>query len=160
MRQIGLTQDQVALVDDCDFERLNEFKWYARKDRSKFYAARMSPLIDGERQEIRMHHEIIGVPPEGHEIDHRNGNGLRNTRENLRFVTRRQNCQNIKNIETSSQYPRVSWHKQDKKWMTSITINGKQKFLGLFTEEFEAFEAYRQAVNANGEEMIEDFRYA
>ena len=75
-------------------------------------------------------------------------------------MTRRQNCQNIKNIETSSQYPGVSWHKQDKKWMTSITINGKQKFLGLFTEEFEAFEAYRQAVNANGEEMIEDFRYA
>lgn len=29
MREISLTQDKVALVDDEDFERLNQFKWYA-----------------------------------------------------------------------------------------------------------------------------------
>ena len=63
MKEIQLTQGQVALVDDADFERLNQFKWHAVKGRNTFYAYRHSPMINGERHTIQMHHEVIGYPP-------------------------------------------------------------------------------------------------
>jgi hypothetical protein len=138
MKEIVLTQGRVALVDDCDFERFSEFKWHAQKSANTFYARRMSPAINSKRHMIKMHHEIIGCPPKGFMTDHADGNGLNNQRENLRFVTHRQNCQNKKNIETSSQYPGVGWRTQRNKWRARIKINGKEKFLDHFISEFEA----------------------
>lgn len=154
MKEIVLTQNQVALVDDCDYERLNKFKWYAKKHRNTFYAGRNFPRINGKQYRINMHHEIIGSPPVGKMSDHEDGNGLNNQRYNLRHVTNRQNGQNKKNIQKTSKYPGVSWHKASKKWRTTIRINGKHKHLGLFANEVEAFEAYKQAVEKLGEKVI------
>jgi hypothetical protein len=154
MREIELTQGKTALVDDSDFERLNQFKWFAQKGKITFYARRMSPAINGKQGVINMHHEIIGRPPIGLMSDHEDGNGLNNLKSNLRFVTNRQNSQNKQNIKKTSKYPGIYWHKKGKKWHARIQINGKTKSLGLFTDEREAFEAYRNAVNALGERVI------
>lgn len=154
MEEIQLTQELVALVDDDDFERLNQFNWYALKDGNTFYAVRHSPQINGKRFLIRMHHEIIGMPPNGLMTDHRNGRGIDNRRKNLRFVTNRQNGQNHKNCKHSSKYPGVYWDTEYKKWRAGIGINGKTKSLGRFTDEKTAFEAYRQAVNSLGEKIV------
>jgi len=154
MKEIQLTQNQVALVDDEDFERLNQVKWCADKMGNTFYGRRHSPCVNGKRYEILMHHEVIGKPPKGFEVDHLNGVGTDNQKENLRFVTRRQNCQNKKNTKKTSIYPGVHWQKLRGKWCTQITINGKLKHLGLFTDELKAFEAYEQAVNKLGETVI------
>ena len=157
MREIQLTQGQVALVDDEDFEWLSQFKWFAVASKAKrtFYAARQLQRVNGKQYIIYMHHEIIGKPPKGFEVDHESGRGIDNQRENLRFVTRRQNCQNRKNVKSSSEYPGVSWYKRDKKWQVHIVIDGVNKYLGRFTDELEAFEIYCQAVEALGESIIE-----
>ena len=155
MREIILTQGKVALVDDENFERLNQFKWCAAKIGKMFYAQRSIPKINGKQATIVMHREIMGKPPKGFEIDHENGNGLWNLKNNLRFVTNRQNCQNKRNGKNkSSQFPGVSWKKKNKKWQAYITINGINKYLGYFTDECEAFEAYKQAINDIGETVI------
>lgn len=155
MKRIALTQGQYALVDDGDFERLNQFKWYAARMGNTFYAVRMSPVVNGKGYRIWMHHEIIGRPSKGLMVDHREGRGTDNQRHNLRFVTRRQNCQNRKNgHKESSKFPGVSWNKRSEKWLSKIWVNGKPKQLGLFIDEFEAFSAYKQAVEAIGEEMV------
>lgn len=99
MKEIRLTQDQVALVDDCDFERLNKFKWFAHKGRNTYYAQRNSPKINGKQRTIFMHHKVIGKPPVGKMSDHEDGNGCNNQRYNLRHVTNRENSQNRKNIK-------------------------------------------------------------
>lgn len=156
MREIILTQNQVALVDDEIFEELNQFKWYAHKGCNTFYARRMLPRVNGKQGVIRMHHVIIGKPPKGFEVDHKNGDGLWNLRNNLRFVTKRQNGQNRKNQNTSSQYPGVYWCKAGIKWMAYIRIDGVRKHLGLFTNEFEAFTAYKQVVESLGETIVGD----
>ena len=155
MREIQLTQGLVALVDDCDFERLNQVKWCAARNCNTFYAVRHSLRVNGKRHRILMHHEVIGTPPTGLIADHRNGQGIDNRHKNLRFVTNRQNGQNRKNEKTSSKHPGVSWSKTSKKWRAYIQIRRKSKHLGYFTDEKDAFEAYKQAVYDLGEKMIE-----
>lgn len=154
MREIQLTQNQVALVDDCDFEELNKWSWFAHKSGRTFYARR-TLTIGNKRHTIRMHHIVIGKPPIGFEVDHKNGIGTDNQRENLRFVTDRQNSQNRKNVNVTSVYPGVYWHSSRNKWMAQIYINGKSKFLGRFIDEHEAFNAYRKAVNDREETVID-----
>lgn len=156
MRKIQLTQGQVALVDDDMYEELNQHKWCVDKGGNTFYAQRQLPTINGKRHKIKMHHAIIGKPPKGFEIDHKNGQGTDNQRHNLRFVTRRQNQQNQRNgKKKSSKYPGVYWDKRDKKWIAKIQIDGKSSNLGYFVDEFEAFESYRKAVNAIGTTVID-----
>ncbi len=155
MKEIFLTQEQIALVDDEDFEYLNQWKWYATKNCNTFYAVRAGGIVNGSMTIIRMHTVILGKPPNGLVTDHENGNGLDNQRYNLGHVTRRQNHQNRKHQNSSSQYPGVCWATNDKKWQANITINGKTKYLGQFINEREAFDAYKQAINIIGQTIID-----
>lgn len=157
MKQIVLTRGKYTLVDDEDYEYLSQWKWHADKGTKTFYARRNSLSANGKRHIIKMHHEIIGKPPKGFEVDHRNGNGLWNLKNNLRFVTHRQNGQNRKNEKSSSKFPGVCWDKNRQKWMARIETKGITQYLGRFINEFEAFEVYRQAIESIGEKVIEDF---
>jgi len=153
MKEIPLTQGKFAQVDDEDFERLNQFKWFARKSRGTYYAGRNSAYVDGKRKTINMHTVILGVKKDL-QGDHRDGNGLNNRRDNLRHVTRRQNNQNRKNQIKTSEYPGVSWEKRRRIWVSKIGINGKYKHLGYFVSEISAFGAYCKAVNGLGEKVV------
>lgn len=145
MKTIPLTQGKVALVDDEDFERLNAFKWFAQKHRSTFYADRKSPMIGGKRKTIRMHREIINAPI-GVEVDHRNGNGLDNQKENLRLSSRSQNGANrFRYKNNRGRFKGVSWHKLTGKWQAEIQVNQVQKYIGLFAREIDAARAYDAA---------------
>lgn len=155
MREIPLTQGQVALVDDEDYKKLSKYKWFAIKYQvDNFYAARQTPGHNGKL--IRMHRQILDFIPAGHEVDHFNGNSLDNRKENLRVVTHRQNMQN-KHINTSSKYPGVYWDKHAEKWHTQIRINGKRESLGYYESEEAAFVAYRDAISNLGETIHEKY---
>jgi hypothetical protein len=52
----------------------------------------------------------------------------------------------IKIRKKSSKYIGVSYKKNAKKWRSRITINGKQKYLGLFQTEEQAHEAVQKAL--------------
>jgi len=148
MKTIKLTQNQVALVSDEDYEHLNQWRWYAMKVGDVFYAVR-SKRESGKRKTIYMHKIICP----GKEIDHKNGDTLNNTRENLRSCTHSQNLQNRRKYGSSSQYKGVSWDKKAKKWAARIMINQKYIHLGYFTNEEKAAKAYDTAAR----EIFGDF---
>lgn len=94
MKEIPLTQGKVALVDDEDFELLNQLNWYAYKNKTgNYYAVRNYSAEKGKRKIILMHREIMDAP-KGIQVDHRNGDGLYNQKENLRLATHQQNSFN------------------------------------------------------------------
>lgn len=155
-KEIKLTQEKVTIVDDEDYEYLSQFKWYAHKNYCTFYARRNIRLINGKQTLICMHQDIMGSPPTGYEWDHEDGNGLNNRRSNLRHVTHRQNMQNMRNQNSTSQFPGVCWYKEGKKWRATIKIDEKIKHLGYFEDEIDAATAYKDALKTIGEVSVED----
>lgn len=147
MKKIKLTQGKYALVDDTDFEKLNQYKWCVSKKRNKknWYVIRNSKMINGKRYTILIHRVIMNCP-KNKMIDHIDGNSLNNQKKNLRIATNSQNCKNReKNRNNTSGYKGVFWHKKSNKWITDIGVNGKKIHLGLFENPLEAYKAYCEA---------------
>jgi len=146
MREIELTQGKVTLVDDADFDWLNQFNWFAHKDSrsDNYYAGRNSIGPNGKFHAVRMHRQILGLEPgDKRQGDHINHITLDNQRDNLRIGSHQQNMQNqLPNRNTTSQFKGVSWNKQSKKWCTQTIVSGKTKHLGYWEMEEVAALAY------------------
>jgi len=155
MKEIQLTRNMIAVVDDKNFEELNKFRWQAVPGANKLWYARTTlKLVDGSTFICMMHWAVLKLkPPKGVVIDHINGNGVWNTEENLRVVYCRQNTQN-KHKKYTSKYPGVSLIKSTKKWLAHIKIGNKIKHLGTFKTEEEAFEKYKWAVAVCGQTVL------
>ena len=145
MKEIKLTQGKSAIVDDEDYEGLNRFKWFAEQRGNTFYARSKSSTY--------MHRFILGLEQgDGKEIDHKDGNGLNNCRENLRLCTRSQNNINGRVRKGTSKYKGVCWDKRDKKWKARISIDKKRISLGNWLSEIGAARAYDiKATELHGE---------
>lgn len=134
-KQIKLTQGKYALVDDKDYNWLNQYKWCAVKLRKTYYAMRQE-----KGKSVYMHRKILGLKPgDGKHTDHINYNGLNNCRCNLRIVTIQQNQFNKPNVKG------YSWDKNINKWKTLIGFNNKSIYLGHFDNEKDAHKAYLKA---------------
>jgi hypothetical protein len=148
---VSLTQGREAAIDVCDAPYVERFNWYAwipkRKDGSVagIYAGRIATLEDGSKRQVLMHREIL-MPSPSLLVDHKDGNGLNNRRDNLRQATRTQNAQNSKmRRSNSSGFKGVCWDKVSESWKAYITIDGKRMHLGLFTRKVDAAKAYADA---------------
>jgi len=148
MKEIKLTQGQIALVDDEDFEYLSQWKWYASKQNdSSFIAvrnARKAEYIDGVRYRIFMSRVIMNTPIDL-VVDHRDHNPLNNQKYNLRNCSYSQNSQNMKLNYEGLYYKGVAWHKASRKWQAHIQVNGKLTHLGSFENEENAALVYNTA---------------
>ena len=142
MKKILLTQGKFALVDNNDYERVNKYKWFARKVGTNWYAERKC-TISRNRQETVIMQRFIMDADVFQIVDHENRNGLDNRRQNLRFCTRSQNIANSrKKKNTISVYKGVCWHKGVKKWMSQIQHRNKNIYIGLFKSEVDAAYSY------------------
>jgi maltodextrin utilization protein YvdJ len=145
MKKIELSQGYYTLVDDEDFEYINQFKWNVRIVKNTQYAKRSDRLSSPKT--IQMHREIMRCP-ENMMVDHINGNGLDNRKENLRICTRSNNLMNSKkpNMKTTSKYKGVNKIKnaKKKKWRAEIRLNRQAIQLGSFETEELAAIAYNE----------------
>ena len=135
MKEIKLTKGKVALVDDEDFEYLNQWKWQC----SKGYATR-HVRKNNKHTYPRMHRILLNVP-DGMLTDHINHNKLDNRKCNLRICSNSQNIANSRRRkDNNSGYKGVYFDR--KKWRASIRCNGVLIHLGMFDDKESAFRSY------------------
>jgi len=140
---IPLTKGLEALVSPQDFDLVREFKWVAAKGGRTHYASQTIWLAGGKKT-VRLMHRLILAPPKGVFVDHINGNGLDNRRENLRLCSHAQNIRNQQpQVGTSSRFKGV-WMQRGK-WAAMIQHNGDKITLGRFDCEERAARQYDRA---------------
>ena len=157
MKEIKLTQGKVALVDDEDFEYLNQWRWCAAEHHGNYYAIR-SEYINGRKYKtIRMHRLIIGAK-KGEQVDHINHDGLCNIKSNLRICTALENANNRKvvvNRKGGVKYLNVcvtGRPNSKPRFLVDITYNKKRYYGGTFdTQELAAKKADEMMLNLKGE---------
>lgn len=92
MKQVPLTNGGFTLVDDEDYERVSQYRWFAMKDSSSppfWYVCSTS------HPHIRMHRLIMGCTSgDGIEIDHVNHDTFDNRKENLEVASKSDNQHN------------------------------------------------------------------
>lgn len=148
---IPLTQGYEAIVDDEDFEELNQYKWQANKKSSGVYAHRTKRYgirKQNKKQHFHMH-RIIMKAKSGEYVDHINGDTLDNRKENLRICSNAENGRNHNGQPKQrkySQYKGVKKNTQaNNSWSARITVNRKEIYLGSFKTEEDAAKAYNIA---------------
>lgn len=136
VKEIKLSQGKVALVDNEDYEWLNQYKWFC----SHKYACRRNKITN-----LPMHREIMKTP-KGMYTDHINHNTLDNRKENLRVCTCAENNHNaVAKKHNTSGYKGVYWNKRDKKWYVQIRVSYKRIWLGYFDFIEDAANSYANA---------------
>ncbi|PFH12876.1 AP2 domain-containing protein [Burkholderia sp. JKS000303] len=153
MKTLLLSQGYVAVVDDADYEDVAQFKWSVLRAGQWLYAMR-TWREDGRGRCELMHRRILGLHRgDPTKVDHRDGDGLNNQRNNLRPATDAQNMWNSRRPRNNtSGYKGVSYYTAKRKWCAEISAHSKRKKLGYFDSPEEAYAAYcRAAAELHGE---------
>jgi hypothetical protein len=133
MKHIPLTKGFVALVDDGDFQWVSQYNWHVKADPRYprlFYARRDFHDHFGKTRCQFLHRLIMKAPP-GLVVDHINGDGLDNRRENLRLCTVGENARNRrKHRNNTSGFTGV--YKQGSRYISRIRVGGKLLHVGSF----------------------------
>lgn len=125
------------LIDADDLLRVRKHIWSIKNGGHTYY-----PFIQQKGKLITLGRFILDAK-EDQMVDHIDGNGMNNRRENLRFVSPQQNMWNRRSSRSStSKFKGVCWNKQDKCWRATIRANGKYEHLGSFENEIDAARVY------------------
>lgn len=126
--------DHVILLDDDSFAEWQDRRISVSKNKNMFYARSGRVYL----------HRAICLAGKGEIVDHINGNGLDNRRENLRIVSRQANKANQKfGLERkTSKYIGVGSVSGRNLFRVSIKVAGKVVTIGYFKNEVDAALAY------------------
>jgi len=129
MKEIQTVDGYIVQVDDDDYELLSLFEWMSmRGKKTKYARTGVSDLMHRVLASKKYKRLILA----GEQVDHRDGNGLNNQKDNLRICTQALNNHNQTKMagEYTSQYKGVSYHSRDSKWIS------------CFQNDFEINKAY------------------
>ncbi len=152
MKELQLTQGQVALIDDEDWERVNLHKWCARWDaKSRQFMPVRSMTVDGRTRTVYLSRFIVEAPPDL-DVDHVDHNWLNATRQNLRICTTRQNMQN-RHKRSANPFKGITRYRDTSRWIAQINDNGHAVNLGIYPDAHAAALAY----DAKAREVFGEF---
>lgn len=138
-----------ALYDQVDDPVISLFQWYLLKvgpSKKPYVFTRI------QGRTLSMHRLLMATPAKGLEVDHVNGNGLDNRRDNLRVCTISQNRQNGPGwakrkcqYKGVSKIKRATGNKGGRPWEARLCWEGKQRVVGYFKDPLSAAHAYDEA---------------
>jgi hypothetical protein len=128
----------IAIVSEEDAD-LGAMVWNVHKTRHTHYAqSKKYPSLHRMVLAKMLERELL--PEE--QVDHINGLGWDNRRENLRLATRSENSRNRRlSRQNTSGYKGVSWDKREKKWSAYLKVNKKFVYFKFFTTREAAYAA-------------------
>jgi hypothetical protein len=136
----------IAIVNEQDFDKINQYKW------SSIFCgkAKFPYAISSHFGKIVYMHRIVIDAKSDQLVDHIDGNGLNNSRENLRFVTSSQNNMNqSKRSDNTSGHKGISWCPDREKYQVYVNIDRKRKSLGRYKTIEEAIYVRDQAAKSH-----------
>ncbi len=148
-KAIPLTQGYEAIIDDKDYERVSKYGWRAEVKSNTVYATRTFINKTAELHDTRMKpyysnmymHRFILDVKKGKQVDHLDGNGLNNTRKNIRILS-----QSMNNAKRKSKGIFTGVKKRTSgRYRADIRRNGEAKCLGTFDTVEKAIEARKKA---------------
>ena len=141
VKEIALQNGIVALVDDEDFERVNQYIWSINLSNRK-----TNRVVRNRTLNITLQRFILGEEiPLSHTIIFVNKDDLDFRKENLLIASAKgMSVRKKGNKNSSSIYKGVSWCNRSSKWLAQIQVNGKSYHLGYFTNEEKAALAYNE----------------
>lgn len=146
-RQIPLTKNKIAIVDEEDYARISKYTYYCHINEVYEYAGR-GAYLENDRilTQIYLQEDILKIRSNKNQIIlFKNGNGLDCRKENLLVVTPGQRNMAQKPVKNSiSKYKGVTFCKQTGRWKARIGYNGKSLWIGRFETEEEAALAYNK----------------
>lgn len=138
---VPLTRGAVAIIDVVDIERVAKHSWCLDRAGNRLDYA----MTRINNRSVRLH-RYISSPPDGLHVDHVNGNGLDNRRENLRLCSHRENLRNQRPQEgTVSGFKGVTVNKGSRRWRAKIVIDDREVLIGTFNDAESAARAYDAA---------------
>jgi hypothetical protein len=150
VKKIPLQNGEFALVDDEDFERVNEHFWHVQ------YLKGVTPVIKTnvirtKKTEvgsyIQMKNFIYGDSPKEKIVVNKNGDKFDMRKKNLIVIDKKVASHSSKgHRKSTSKYKGVSWNKKIGKWESRFFVDGKNLGLGTYENEDDAAIAYNQAV--------------
>lgn len=164
--RIKLDKGLFAEIDEADSESILQHRWHAKfRANGTWYA--YTNIKNGKHwsdgHTYTSMHRFILSPPLDVVIDHIDGNGLNNVRNNLRMCSQSENMKNRKGHGVSKflgvtfDPSAGSWRKP---WRACIFSSGHRTDLGRFASEIDAALAYDEAAKKlHGEFARPNFRY-
>ena len=141
MREIILSSGDVCVVDDGDYEFVNQWRWKPIKSKANTYVGRSTRGKNGKKWGCILMHRLLTDAPAGLQVDHIDGDQMNNCRSNLRLCTQSQNMANGPGWKTKdSKYRGVS--RNGGHWIARAKKDGETYRFGTYRTQEEAARAY------------------
>jgi len=85
----------VAFIDIEDWDKIKSIYWRVYSPATRPRSTYVIGWDKKNKRDVKLHRVLLDAP-RGLHVDHINGNGLDNRRENLRLATHKENCRNSK----------------------------------------------------------------
>lgn len=144
--RIPMTRGLWVIVDESDYELVKAYKWYPVKCKRTFYA--MASVKPAEKKIFIQMHRLIMNTEKDLVVDHKDRNGLNNSRSNLRNCTMSDNRKNAAAPRNSNSG--IKGIRERPSGRFQVIFSGE--YLGMFETKAEAILAYNQAsLKSHGE---------
>lgn len=136
---ILLIKNYRILIDKENLIKINKIHWCIIKSYTD--TLKIQHYSIKSPRGLRLSRYLLDAKP-NEIVDHINGDGLDNRKQNLRITNLSGNAWNRRKTKGLSKYKGVRKQKSGKTWMANIWYNWKSIYLGNFLTEIEAAKAY------------------